>query len=92
MFVSRNSCDSGCEFDRTLADFVCTKSHEESNAEPEPEVAAPEPEQSASPEPEQSAQPEPENSASPEPEIPSIEPNAEVNSIANYLYLKSDLF
>lgn len=39
-FFYHNSCDDGCEFDRTLADFVCMKSDSESNAEPEPEISS----------------------------------------------------
>lgn len=61
-FLCHNSCDSGCEFDRESADFVCMKSHEESNAEPEPEISSLEPEpknESPEPEPGTAAEPEP---------------------------------
>lgn len=71
MFHIQLSCDNGCEFDRTLADFVCKKS--EISAEPEPEILSAEPEPEVS-----SSEPTPEvSSAEPEPEVASPEPNSE---------------
>lgn len=66
LFLFKNSCESGCEFDRVSADFICSTSESDSNAEPSPEIAA---------------EPEPKNaSPEPEPELPSAEPEPEVSS------------